>query len=186
MSSLIFGLGGTLSFHFPSVGVYWWDFVQHVALLCSPSRKVEVLFTVSDYPQSIKEVSWFICIGAYRCHRTRVRSIIEGCAEYRLTLPQLPYLPNLATYDFSSALNNPLFHPPIVSNRNIYITGTAVSVIYIFNVAVWRIKGDIGGCRFWYDFFLFDLVGVIFIMHITQSLLSVCQFTCPASVIILT
>ena len=29
-----------------------------------------------------------------------VHSFIEGCAEYELTLPQLPYVPNLATYVF--------------------------------------------------------------------------------------
>ena len=95
--SLIFkNLWIPIPFH--SVGVYGWDFVQHLAFLCSPSCKVEVLFTVSDYPDPIKKISWLICIGTYGGHRTRVRSFIEVCPEYRLTLPQLPYVPNLSTY----------------------------------------------------------------------------------------
>lgn len=120
-------------FYFPSVGVYWWDFVQHLALPCSPSCKVEVIFTVSGYPHPIKKISWFICIGGYSAHSTRVRRSSTAAAECRLTLPQLPYVTNLAQYVPFSILNwGTLFHLLIVSNRNIYLTGTSVSAIYLF------------------------------------------------------
>ena len=76
-----------------------------------------------------------MCIGINGCHSTRVHSFIKGCAEYWLTLPQLPYVPNLATYVFLSDLTDPvsLSRPPTVSERNIFITGTAVSVIRLIH-----------------------------------------------------
>ena len=60
-----------------------------------------------------------------------MRSFIEGCTEHELTLPQLPYVPNMATYVFFSDLTGLVASHAIVSKRNTYITGASVSVVYL-------------------------------------------------------
>ena len=158
---------------FPSVGVCWWDFVQYMALLCLPSFKVAVLFTVSDFPCPVFLFCWFICIGASGCHGTRVRSLIEGCTEYRLILPQLPYVPNLDTYVFLSELTVPV--SPSYSEQAKYIRDWYCRKCYLFLLAFWlstvhRDEGVIGGWRIWYDLFSFLRESYFYLGYYTVTL----------------
>ena len=132
-------MGDIVSFQFPSIGVYWWDVVQHLALHCSPSCKVEVIFTVRGYPHPKKKKnSSFVCIGTYSAHRTRVRSFLEGLRRISADT-SAAFLPcEFGDVRFSCLVLWTLFHLPIVSNQNIYITGTSVSVISLFNLTFWQ------------------------------------------------